>query len=99
MGQAVAGAVSLAFTYVPEEILPVWLRRAVGPAVAIATMAKLGIGTIPVYVYGEVSRVNESNFCLCRLLSQYIHQQALTPSFMPPVITILPFTPLWFCRQ
>jgi CBS-domain-containing membrane protein len=40
MGQAVAGAVSLAFTYIPEDILPIWLRRAVGPAIAIATMVK-----------------------------------------------------------
>lgn len=43
LGQAVAGAVSLAFTYVPESVLPVWLRTAVGPALAIGTMVKLGV--------------------------------------------------------
>jgi hypothetical protein len=42
MGQAVAGAVSLAFTYIPETILATWLRRAVGPAISIAFMVKLG---------------------------------------------------------
>mmetsp|Transcript_36399 Transcript_36399/g.88160 ORF Transcript_36399/g.88160 Transcript_36399/m.88160 type:complete len:165 (+) Transcript_36399:626-1120(+) len=42
MGQAVAGAVSLAVTYIPELYLPVWLRRPVGPALGIATMVKLG---------------------------------------------------------
>ena len=42
MGQAVAGAVSLAFTYIPERILATWLRRAVGPALGIASMVKLG---------------------------------------------------------
>jgi HPP family len=50
MGQAVAGAVSLLFTYVPEYYLPVWLRRAVGPAIAIGAMARLGIGTEDIYV-------------------------------------------------
>ncbi|KAL7553188.1 hypothetical protein ACHAWF_016441 [Thalassiosira exigua] len=43
MGQAVAGAVSLAFTYIPESNLPVWLRTAVGPAFAIGTMVKMGV--------------------------------------------------------
>ena len=43
LGQAVCGAVSLAFTYIPESILPTWLRRAVGPAVAIGVMVKLGV--------------------------------------------------------
>ena len=36
MGQAVAGPVYLAFTYIPESILAVWL------AVAIAAMVKFG---------------------------------------------------------
>jgi len=43
LGQAVAGAVSLSLTYIPEYILPAWLRYAVGPALAIGAMVKLGI--------------------------------------------------------
>mmetsp|Transcript_11570 Transcript_11570/g.32041 ORF Transcript_11570/g.32041 Transcript_11570/m.32041 type:complete len:591 (+) Transcript_11570:152-1924(+) len=43
LGQVVAGAVSLVFTYIPEDILPVWIRRAVGPAFAIAAMTALGV--------------------------------------------------------
>ena len=43
LGQAVVGCVSLCFTYIPESILPTWVRRAVGPAFAITAMAKLGV--------------------------------------------------------
>uniref|UniRef100_A0A6U3CCM3 HPP transmembrane region domain-containing protein n=1 Tax=Entomoneis paludosa TaxID=265537 RepID=A0A6U3CCM3_9STRA len=43
LGQVVAGAVSLSFTYIPEDVMPVWIRRAVGPAFAIAAMVKLGV--------------------------------------------------------
>jgi len=43
MGQAIAGGVSLAFTYIPEHVLPVWVRTAVGPAFAIGFMVKLGV--------------------------------------------------------
>lgn len=42
-GQAVAGAVSMSFTYIPEDIMSTWMRRAVGPAFAITAMVKLGI--------------------------------------------------------
>lgn len=43
LGQAIAGAVSMSFTYIPESMLSTWMRRAVGPAFSIATMLKLGI--------------------------------------------------------
>lgn len=43
MGQVIAGAISMAFTYIPEDYMSVWVRRAVGPAVAVATMVKLGV--------------------------------------------------------
>ena len=43
LGQAVAGAISMSFTYIPESIMSTWMRRAVGPAFAITTMVKLGI--------------------------------------------------------
>lgn len=43
LGQALAGAVSLSFTYIPEEILPTWIRRAIAPAFAITAMVKFGV--------------------------------------------------------
>ena len=43
LGQVVAGAVSLSFTYIPDSVMSTWMRRAIGPAVAITTMVKLGI--------------------------------------------------------
>ena len=42
LGQALAGAVAMVFTYVPDSILPVWLRQAVAPAIAIGVMVKCG---------------------------------------------------------
>ena len=43
LGQALAGAVSLSFTYIPEEMLPTWIRRAVAPSFAITAMVKFGV--------------------------------------------------------
>ena len=41
MVQAITGSVSLASMYIPERILPAWLRTAAGPAFAIGSMVKL----------------------------------------------------------
>ena len=62
MGQAVAGAVSLAFTYIPETILPTWIRQAVGPAVAIATMVKLGFTHPPAGAHSVAYASGKYNF-------------------------------------
>ncbi|KAL7533069.1 hypothetical protein ACHAXR_005021, partial [Thalassiosira sp. AJA248-18] len=43
LGQVIAGAISLAFTYIPKELMPIWVRIAVGPAFAIGAMAKAGV--------------------------------------------------------
>mmetsp|Transcript_13578 Transcript_13578/g.29140 ORF Transcript_13578/g.29140 Transcript_13578/m.29140 type:complete len:567 (-) Transcript_13578:67-1767(-) len=43
ISQTVTGALSLAFTYVPETVLPVWVRTALAPAFAIGCMTKLGV--------------------------------------------------------
>ena len=43
ISQTVTGAISLAFTYIPETVLPVWVRTAVAPAFAIGCMTKLGV--------------------------------------------------------
>uniref|UniRef100_A0A7S4R3C7 HPP transmembrane region domain-containing protein n=1 Tax=Ditylum brightwellii TaxID=49249 RepID=A0A7S4R3C7_9STRA len=43
LGQCVAGAISLIFTYVPTKVLKPWLRMALAPAVSIGIMARLGI--------------------------------------------------------
>jgi len=62
MGQATAGAVSLAFTYIPESVLPVWLRTAVGPAFAIGTMVKLGVMHPPAGAHSLLYASGKYNF-------------------------------------
>lgn len=42
LGQIVAGAISLSATYIPESVLPIWVRQAVAPALAIGAMVRLG---------------------------------------------------------
>jgi len=43
LGQAVAGAISLSFTYVPDNIISRWMRQAIAPSLAITAMGKLGV--------------------------------------------------------
>lgn len=62
LGQAVSGAVSLAFTYIPETILATWLRRAVGPAVAIGVMVKLGVTHPPAGAHAVLYASGQYNF-------------------------------------
>jgi len=62
LGQAVSGAVSLAFTYIPESILATWLRRAVGPAVAIGAMVKLGVTHPPAGAHAVLYASGQYNF-------------------------------------
>ena len=75
LGQAVAGAVSLSFTYIPEDILPIWLRLAVGPAFAITAMVLLGIPHPPagahsvMYASGEYSWTLYSLVVLASVIS------------------------------
>ena len=62
LGQAVAGAVSLASTYIPESILAIWLRRAVGPAVAIGVMVKCGVTHPPAGAHAVLYASGKYNF-------------------------------------
>ena len=62
MGQAVAGAISLAFTYIPESSLPVWLRIVIGPAFAIGAMVKLGIAHPPAGAHSVLYASGRYNF-------------------------------------
>ena len=62
LGQAIAGAVSLSFTYIPESILATWLRRAVGPAFAIGAMVKLGITHPPAGAHAVLYASGQYNF-------------------------------------
>ena len=62
LGQAVSGAVSLAFTYIPESILAVWIRRAVGPAVAIGVMVKCGVTHPPAGAHAVLYASGKYNF-------------------------------------
>jgi len=43
LGVVVATVVSKSISYIPEDILPVWIRIALGPAIAIVATLKLGI--------------------------------------------------------
>ena len=62
LGQVVSGAVSLSFTYIPENILPVWVRRAVGPAFSIAAMVKLGVTHPPAGAHSVIYAGGKSNW-------------------------------------
>lgn len=70
-----AGAVSISFTYIPEYILPVWIRQAVGPACAIAAMVKLGVPHPPagahsvIYAEGNHNWTFYSIVVLCSIVS------------------------------
>lgn len=62
LGQIVAGAVSLSFTYIPDSVLPVWVRQAVGPAFAIAAMIKLGIPHPPAGAHSVIYADGKHNW-------------------------------------
>lgn len=68
MGQAVAGAVSLSFTYIPEYILAEWLRRVIGPAIAIGVMVKLGFTHPPAGAHAIVYSSGKYNFSFYALV-------------------------------
>lgn len=75
LGQVVAGAVSISFTYIPESILPVWIRQAVGPAFAIAAMSKLGVPHPPAGAHSVIYAGGNHNWgfygivVLCSIIS------------------------------
>uniref|UniRef100_A0A7S1Y6L0 HPP transmembrane region domain-containing protein n=1 Tax=Grammatophora oceanica TaxID=210454 RepID=A0A7S1Y6L0_9STRA len=75
LGQVVAGAVSLCFTYIPEAILPVWVRQALGPAFAIGAMVKLGIPHPPAGAHSVIWAAGEHDWSfysivvLCSIVS------------------------------
>jgi hypothetical protein len=75
LGQIVAGAVSMAFTYIPDDIIPPWLRQAIAPAFAIGAMVKLGIPHPPagahsvIYAAGNHSWVFYALVVLCSAVS------------------------------
>jgi CBS-domain-containing membrane protein len=54
LGQALSGAVAMFFNYVPEELLPVWIRRAVAPAFGIAAMAKCRVPHPPAGAHSNI---------------------------------------------
>jgi len=68
MGQAIAGAISLAFTYIPEEVLPVWLRTAIGPAFSIGAMVKLGVVHPPAGAHSVLYASGKYNFAFYGLV-------------------------------
>jgi len=75
LGQCVAGVTSLAFTYVPTQVLQPWLRVALAPAISIGIMARLGIIHPPAGAASVVlssGRFNWMFFCIfmvCNVLS------------------------------
>lgn len=46
-GQALAGATAMLFTYIPESVLPLWIREVVASTVAIGLMVKCGFAHPP----------------------------------------------------
>lgn len=54
LGHAVAIAITLVFTAIPETVLPVWIRQVVAPAVAIGAMVKLGITHPPAGAFSVI---------------------------------------------
>lgn len=75
LGQIVAGAVSMSFTYIPDDIIAPWLRQAIAPAFAIGAMVKLGIPHPPagahsvIYAAGNHSWVFYALVVLCSAVS------------------------------
>lgn len=67
-GQAVAGAVSMAITHIPESILPIWLRIAVGPAIAIGVMVKCGIPHPPAGAHAVLYATGKYSWALYGLV-------------------------------
>ena len=43
LGDFIAGAIAVTFSYVPESILPPWVRAALAPAAAIAAISYYGV--------------------------------------------------------
>ena len=62
LGQIVAGAVSLSFTYIPDSIMPVWIRQAVAPAFSIAAMIKLGMPHPPAGAHSVIYAEGKHNW-------------------------------------
>lgn len=42
-GSTICGSIALLFTYIPQEIVPLWIRTALAPSVSITMMVLLGI--------------------------------------------------------
>eukprot|EP00929_Paragymnodinium_shiwhaense_P046900 TRINITY_DN23844_c0_g1_i2.p1 TRINITY_DN23844_c0_g1~~TRINITY_DN23844_c0_g1_i2.p1 ORF type:complete len:301 (-),score=46.10 TRINITY_DN23844_c0_g1_i2:381-1283(-) len=63
LGSTVAASVAILVCYIPETLLPVWVRVAVAPALAITAMAKLGISHPPAgaaaLIYAQGGAVKE----------------------------------------
>eukprot|EP00536_Pseudo-nitzschia_multiseries_P002593 jgi/Psemu1/183851/e_gw1.34.79.1 len=62
IGQAIAGAASMLFTYIPESILSVWLRQAIAPAIAIGLMVKCGFTHPPAGAHAVIMASGKYNW-------------------------------------
>jgi hypothetical protein len=62
LGHTVALAISMAFTYIPDSILPVWIRQLVAPAFAIGAMVKLGITHPPAGAFSVIFAQGNHNW-------------------------------------
>ena len=75
LGHIVAGAISLSLTYIPESILPTWIRQMVAPAFAIGAMVKLGITHPPAGAFSVIFAQGQHNWgfygiaVLCSVIS------------------------------
>ena len=73
-GQALAGAVALVFTYIPTSALPMWIRVALAPALAIGLMVKCGVTHPPAGAHAVLLASGKYNWGLygIGLLSTFI---------------------------
>ncbi len=61
-GQALAGAVAMAFNYIPESMLPVWIRQVVSPTIAIGLMVKCGFTHPPAGAHAVILSSGKFNW-------------------------------------
>ena len=61
-GQALTGAVVMAFNYIPESMLPVWIRQVVSPSIAIGLMVKCGFTHPPAGAHAVILSSGKFNW-------------------------------------
>jgi hypothetical protein len=61
-GHAIAGSIGLALTYIPERMLPIWLRMILSPSISIGVMVKLGVPCPPASAHSLIYAEGKHNW-------------------------------------